>query len=187
MDPFPKLWDKEISAQSLFPRESQKCINRAKNRFCDKNCVCLGFWLALQALHYRWPLIARFLPSLNRWSPGESSDSWPMMFLPPYKRAKLPRVRRGSWPRLIWSNRGEVFHIQIWSHTSQLALKHIFPWQETYETGTHQDVLPHIDNADKRSSKKIGCCDHSGVIKAAHQAKSVELCIMSLFRVNRPT
>ena len=35
-------------------------------------------------------------------------------------------------------------------------------------------MLPHIDNADKRSSKKIGSSDHSGVFKAAQQATEVD-------------
>ena len=35
-------------------------------------------------------------------------------------------------------------------------------------------MLPHIDNADKRSGKKIGSSDHSGVFKAAQQATEVD-------------
>ena len=101
-----------------------------------------------------------------------------MMFSPPYKRAKVPRVRRGSWPRLIWSKMREFLN--------NLNLnKHFSAGFETYIclagnrlkylSGTHQDVLPHIDNADKRSSKNIGSSDHSGVFKTAHQARVVEL------------
>ena len=153
-----KLWDVETWAQLPFPRESQNVCEL--RRIVTKQRM-LGLLISVTGPALAVTTVIQIITWRNHW---ELVDD----VLATVQESKASPRQEGELAKTHLEQYVSSFHVRIWTRTSQLALKHIFAWQKTYWTGTHQDVLPHIDSADKRSHKKIGSSDHSGVFNADH-------------------